>query len=112
MPYSVLKISIISVDIIWVSSNTEESSIYLGYDGILYGAAPINPPSARYLNLSLPALSKFPLLIAMSVPSVKNLVKVHNKSELHVIQNCGHVVNIDKPEIFNKRMLDFLERSI
>ena len=48
----------------------------------------------------------------MFLPSVKNLVKVHNKSELHVIQNCGHVVNIDKPEIFNKRMLDFLERSI
>ena len=48
----------------------------------------------------------------MFLPSVKNLVKVHNKSELHVIQNCGHVVNIDKPEIFNKRMSDFLERSI
>ena len=48
----------------------------------------------------------------MFLPSVKNLVKVHNKSELYVIQNCGHVVNIDKPEIFNKRMSDFLERSI
>ncbi|GIS00897.1 MAG: hypothetical protein CM15mP102_17170 [Flavobacteriales bacterium] len=48
----------------------------------------------------------------MFLPSVKNLVKVHNKSDLYVIQNCGHVVNIDKPEIFNKRMSDFLERSI
>ena len=46
------------------------------------------------------------------LPSVKDLVEVHNKSELYIIQNCGHVVNVDKPDIFNKKMLDFLDKSI
>ena len=41
----------------------------------------------------------------MFLPSVKDLVKVHNKSELYIIQNCGHVVNVDKPDIFNKKIL-------
>ena len=48
----------------------------------------------------------------MFLPSVKDLVEVHNKSELYIIQNCGHVVNVDKPDIFNKKMLDFLDKSI
>ena len=37
----------------------------------------------------------------MFLPSVKNLVKIHRKSKLCIISNCGHVVNVDKPEIFS-----------
>lgn len=47
----------------------------------------------------------------MFLPSVKELVKVHKKSKLYVIPSCGHVVNIDKPEIFNSMMLDFIDQS-
>ena len=47
----------------------------------------------------------------MFLPSVKNLVKIHRKSKLFIIPNCGHVVNVDKPEIFNSKMLGFLDNS-
>ena len=48
----------------------------------------------------------------MFLPSVKNLVKIHRKSKLCIIPNCGHVVNVDKPEIFNSKMLGFLDNSL
>jgi pimeloyl-ACP methyl ester carboxylesterase len=47
---------------------------------------------------------------AMFLPSIKALVKSHHKyASLQVINNCGHVVNIDKPNIFNKKSLAFLK---
>lgn len=48
----------------------------------------------------------------MFLPSVKNLVKIHRKSKLCIIPNCGHVVNVDKPEIFNSKMFSFLDNSL
>ena len=47
---------------------------------------------------------------AMFLPSIKILVKSHHKyASLQVINSCGHVVNIDKPNIFNKKSLAFLK---
>ena len=48
----------------------------------------------------------------MFLPSVKNLVKIHRKSKLCIIPNCGHVVNVDKPKVFNSKMLSFLDDSL
>ena len=48
----------------------------------------------------------------MFLPPVKNLVKIHRNSKLCIIPNCGHVVNVDKPEIFNSKMLGFLDNSL
>lgn len=44
----------------------------------------------------------------MFLPAVKEIIKHHLSATLNVIEDCGHVVNIDKPKVFNKVALDFL----
>ena len=46
----------------------------------------------------------------MFLPSISKLVKNHLSSELFVIPNCGHVVNVEQPEIFNSRVLKFIKK--
>lgn len=42
------------------------------------------------------------------LPSIKDTVKKHIKSSLLVIENCGHVVNVEKPEKFNTNSISFI----
>lgn len=44
----------------------------------------------------------------MFLPSISKLVKNHLSSRLIVVQNCGHVVNIDQSEEFNSKVLGYL----
>ena len=45
----------------------------------------------------------------MFLPSVRKVTKSHPLSELLVLEECGHVVNVEKPEKFNDGMLLFLK---
>ena len=45
----------------------------------------------------------------MFLPSIKKLAQENENEELVVIKNCGHVVNVDAPEIFNERALAFMQ---
>ena len=45
----------------------------------------------------------------MFLPMVSNLVKKHFNSKLEVIGNSGHVCNIDQPEVFNERSIQFIK---
>ena len=47
----------------------------------------------------------------MFLPSVTKVVSMHKTSKLKVINNCGHVVNVEKPGVFNNNMLEFLKRT-
>jgi len=42
------------------------------------------------------------------LPSIKNIVSKHSSSSLFVIDNCGHVVNVEQPEMFNTRSIQFI----
>lgn len=44
----------------------------------------------------------------MFLPSITKLVKNHSSSQLIVIPDCGHVVNVDQPALFNAFVIDFL----
>ncbi len=44
----------------------------------------------------------------MFLPQVKNLVKIHQYSQLVVLENCGHVCNVEQPALFNKHSIDFI----
>lgn len=46
----------------------------------------------------------------MFLPMVTNLVKKHLNSKLEVISNSGHVCNIDQPEVFNERAIQFIKK--
>lgn len=45
----------------------------------------------------------------MFLPSISKLVKDHKHSKLLVVPECGHVVNVEKPEVFNKEAINFIE---
>lgn len=45
----------------------------------------------------------------MFLPMVTNLVKNHINSKLEVIRNSGHVCNLDQPEVFNERAIEFIK---
>ena len=47
----------------------------------------------------------------MFLPSVRKVVEIHPASNLLVIEDCGHVVNVEKPYKFNTGMLGFLNES-
>lgn len=59
---------------------------------------------------------KIPILYVMGeqdylfLPSIKNVVSKHIKSSLFIIQKCGHVVNVDHPEVFNEKTINFIKK--
>ncbi|HEU4885879.1 MAG TPA: alpha/beta hydrolase [Longimicrobium sp.] len=48
----------------------------------------------------------------MFLPSVTGLVRRHTRfSKLEVLPECGHVVNVDRPELFNLLSIDFIRAA-
>ncbi|NNF32969.1 MAG: alpha/beta hydrolase, partial [Saprospiraceae bacterium] len=47
----------------------------------------------------------------MFLPPVKEMVKSHSRSYLQVLPNCGHVVNVDEPRLFNQYSIDFINKN-
>lgn len=73
-------------------------------------AAQVNP-LLRYFRINdsgIPTLYVMGSEDYMFLPSITKLVKNHKSSQLHVIDDCGHVVNVEHPEEFNKTVVDFL----
>ncbi|SNS58752.1 Tat proofreading chaperone TorD [Belliella buryatensis] len=69
-------------------------------------------PLLRYFkqrDLSIPTLYIMGEEDVMFLESVKNIVKEHKQSFLKVIEACGHVVNVEQPEIFNQLSLEWLK---
>jgi pimeloyl-ACP methyl ester carboxylesterase len=47
----------------------------------------------------------------MFLPPVKKMIGNFQRSELNVIEGCGHVCNIEEPELFNKISIEYLMRQ-
>ena len=47
----------------------------------------------------------------MFLPSISKLVKDHSNALLHVIPNCGHVVNVEQPRTFNREAIAFIHEQ-
>ncbi len=63
----------------------------------------------RQMEVNIPTLYVMGEEDYMFLPSVRAVVKSHYRSsKLFVIPECGHVVNIEKPSIFNTTVLAFL----
>lgn len=74
--------------------------------------AEINPVLKwfRQVEINIPTLYVMGEEDYMFLPSVKQVVEKHYKtSELFVIENCGHVVNVEKPNQFNAEVISFLK---
>lgn len=47
----------------------------------------------------------------MFLRSVQELVKKSKCASLFIVEKCGHVVNIDSPQIFNKTSIEFIKKQ-
>ncbi len=65
----------------------------------------------REKELQIPALYLMGAEDHLFLPSVKHLVASHQKSELIIVENCGHVVNVEQPLIFNEKSLNFFRKQ-
>ena len=75
--------------------------------------AEINPVLKwfRQVELNIPTLYVMGEEDYMFLPSVKQVVANHVKTaELFIIQNCGHVVNVEQPIIFNEAVIGYLKK--
>lgn len=73
--------------------------------------AEINPVLRwfRQVELNIPTLYIMGEEDYMFLPSVKKVVEAHYKTaKLYVIEKCGHVVNIENSNVFNRQALEFL----
>jgi len=43
------------------------------------------------------------------LPSIKKITDQQKNALLHVIKNCGHVVNVEQPNVFNQESIAFLK---
>lgn len=76
--------------------------------------AEINPVLRwfRQKELNIPTLYVMGEEDYMFLPSVKQVVANHVKSaELFIIRNCGHVVNVEQPLIFNEAVIEYLKKQ-
>jgi pimeloyl-ACP methyl ester carboxylesterase len=64
----------------------------------------------RFKDTGIPTLYIMGEEDHMFLPSISKLVANHQSAQLHVIPACGHVVNVDKPRIFNSTSLKFLNQ--
>ena len=66
----------------------------------------------RQVELNIPTLYVMGEEDYMFLPSVKKVVEKHFKSsQLFIIEQCGHVVNVEQPLIFNNTVISFIEKN-
>jgi len=73
-------------------------------------AAQVNPLLSffRINDCGIPTLYIMGEEDHMFLPSITKLVKNHTSSRLVTIPQCGHVVNVEEPEVFNKQSIRFI----
>ncbi|CAH0535814.1 Putative aminoacrylate hydrolase RutD [Vibrio stylophorae] len=47
----------------------------------------------------------------MFLKPVKEMVSIHRNSQLLEIANCGHVCNVEQPDVFNRESINFIKAS-
>lgn len=75
-------------------------------------ASRVNPLLKLYrtTDIGIPTLYVMGQQDHMFLPSVEYVASNHASAELVVVQECGHVVNVEQPRVFNQRVLDWLGR--
>lgn len=68
-------------------------------------------PLLRYFRekeLPIPTLYVMGSEDYLFLPPVRKVVSDHKQSILEVIEQCGHVVNVEQPDVFNRLSIQFL----
>ena len=71
-------------------------------------------PLLRYFKekeISVPTLYVMGDRDYMFLPPVKKIVEEHRYAMLRIVEDCGHVCNIEKPELFNRVAIHFIRQN-
>jgi pimeloyl-ACP methyl ester carboxylesterase len=63
----------------------------------------------RAKDINIPTLYIMGEQDHLFLPSIRKIVNAHVKSTLLVIESCGHVVNVDRPLVFNTNTIAFIK---
>jgi pimeloyl-ACP methyl ester carboxylesterase len=63
----------------------------------------------RAIDTKIPTLYLMGEEDYMFLPAVKIVVRNHTNAFLSIIQNSGHVVNVDQPQVFNTKSINFIQ---
>ena len=66
----------------------------------------------RQVDLPIPTLYIMGEEDYMFLPAVQKVVSLHSSASLKVLPKCGHVVNVEKPKLFNDSMLQFITPEV
>ncbi len=72
-------------------------------------------PLLKFLNekdVAVPTLYVMGELDYLFLEPVKKLVKAHKTAELEILPGCGHVCNVEAPELFNELTIKFIKNNI
>ena len=74
-------------------------------------ASEINPllKFFREKDTHIPSLYVMGAQDHLFLPSIKKIVEQQKNALLHIIKDCGHVVNVEQPNDFNQRSIAFLK---
>ena len=92
----------------------EAKKLYLKEFKRWFGLAAQVNPLLKYFRIKdsgIPTLYIMGSEDFMFLPSITKLVKNHTSSTLHIVQDCGHVVNVEKPLEFNEVAIQFMRNS-
>ncbi len=64
----------------------------------------------RAIDIKIPTLYVMGGEDYLFLPTIRNVVQSHTASELFVVDNCGHVVNVEQPKVFNDTVIGYLTR--
>ena len=75
-------------------------------------ASKVNPLLKLYrtIDIGIPTLYVMGQEDHMFLPSVEYVASNHASAELVVVPQCGHVVNVEQPQVFNQKVLDWIGR--
>lgn len=63
----------------------------------------------RLNDINIPTLYIMGEQDHLFLPAIKEVISKHVSAQLHIIKNCGHVVNVDQPVEFNAEVISFLK---
>ena len=62
----------------------------------------------RTVDIKIPTLYVMGSEDYLFLPSIKKVSKAHIASELCIVENCGHVVNVEQPQVFNDTVINYI----
>lgn len=63
----------------------------------------------RQKPIDIPSLYMMGEQDYLFLPAVKKISETHKEAKLFIVKNCGHVVNVEQPKVFNTQVIDFIK---